>query len=100
MIRRQWNALRVGHHVLVHDEGDAGQPLLRGRVTAVQTAPGSNDIAIRVPSTRGSSRVIHPNRLAVHLDEFEPEARCWRCDARADEALRPRQKAAVPDSTT
>jgi hypothetical protein len=85
--------------VLVHDEGDAGQPLLRGRVTEVRTAVGSNDVAIRVPSTGGTSKVIHPNRLAVHLDEYEPESRCWRCDARADEALRPRQKVATPDDT-
>jgi hypothetical protein len=88
MIRLQWNALRVGHHVLVHDETDPGLPLVPGRVTMVQAAPGSNDVAIRIPSTRGPSKVVHPPRLAVHLEDLDPEARCWRCDAGADEALR------------
>jgi hypothetical protein len=94
MIRLQWNALRVGQHVLVHDDTEAGQPLVPGRVTEVETAPGANEIGIRIPSTRGPSKVVHPSRLAVHLDELEPEARCWRCEASADHArsraIRPR----------
>lgn len=93
MNRLEWNALRVGHRVLVHDEAEAGLPLVPGRVTMVQAASGSNDVAIRIPSTRGPSKVVHPPRLAVHLEELDPEARCWRCEARADEALRPRHKA-------
>jgi hypothetical protein len=93
MIRRQWNALRVGHHVRVHDESEAGLPLVPGRVTMVHAASGSNDVAIRIPSTRGPSKVVHPPRLAVHLEALDPDARCWRCDARHDEALRPRHKA-------
>lgn len=95
MIRRQWNALRVGHHVLVHDEAEAGLPLVPGRVTMVHATPGSNDVAIRIPSTRGPSRVVHPPRLAVHLEELDPEARCWRCEARHDETLRRRRKAST-----
>jgi hypothetical protein len=93
MIRLQWNALRVGQHVLVHDETEAGMPLVPGRVATVQAASGSNVVAIRIPSTRGPSKVVHPPRLAVHLDELDPEAHCWRCEARADEALRQRHKA-------
>jgi len=92
MIRLEWNALRVGHHVLVHDETDPGLPLVPGRVAMVQAAPGSNDVAIRIPSTRGPSKVVHPPRLAVHLEDLDPEARCWRCEARHEEALRPRHK--------
>lgn len=97
MIRLEWNTLRVGHHVLVHDETKPGLPLVPGRVTMVHAASGSNDLAIRIPSTRGKSKVIHPPRLAVHLEDLDPEARCWRCDARHDEALRPRHKASTTD---
>ena len=93
MNRVQWNALRIGHHVLVHDETKPGLPLVPGRVTMVHAASGSNDVAIKIRSTRGPSRVVHPSRPAVHLEDLDPEARCWRCDARADEAVRPRHKA-------
>jgi hypothetical protein len=93
MNRLQWNALQVGHRVLVHDEAEAGLPLVPGRVSMVHEASGSNDVAIKIPSARGPSRVVHPARLAVHLEDLDPEARCWRCDARAHEAVRPRHKA-------
>ncbi len=103
MIRLQWNALRVGDHVLVHDEDDAEMALLPGRVTMIQTAPGSNDVAIRVSPARGPSKIVHPRRLAVHLDEFDPDSHCWRCDTRspiARRALRPaKSKPAVETAT-
>ena len=93
MNRIQWNSLQVGHHVLVHDETEPGLPLVPGRVTTVHTESGSNDVAIKISPTRGPSRVVHPPRLAVHHEDLEPEARCWRCDARHDEAMRPRPTA-------
>ena len=97
MIRLEWNALRVGSHVLVHDETEPGLPLVPGRVSNVHAASGSNDVAIRIPSTRGPSRVVHPPRLAVHPEELDPEARCWRCDAGHHKALRPRHKNPTTD---
>ncbi len=81
MIRRSWNALDVGDHVLVHDETAPSQPLLPGRVTAVESATGSNIVSVRVGSGRGSARVVQPRRLAVHLDSGESAERCWRCEA-------------------
>lgn len=92
MNRLQWNALQVGHRVLVHDEAVASLPLVPGLVTTVEAASGSNDVAIKIPSSRGPARVVHPPRLAVHPEDLDPEARCWRCDIRADEVLRPRRK--------
>ena len=99
MNRIQWNTLRVGHHVLVHDETKPGLPLVPGRVTMVHAASGSNDVAIKIPSTRGPSKVVHPPRLAVHLEDLDPEARCWRCDTNHDEALRARHKAPTTGGT-
>jgi hypothetical protein len=102
MIRLQWNALRVGDHVLVHDEDDTEMALVPGRVTMIQTAQGSNDVAIRL-SGRGASKIVHPRRLAVHLDEFDPDSHCWRCDLQspiARRAPRPaRSKPAVESAT-
>ena len=88
MNRLEWNELRVGDRVLVHDESDARAPLLPGRVTEVAEAPGSNDVAIRVPASRGKSQIVRPPRLSVHLDDLDPESRCWRCEARVDDFAR------------
>lgn len=86
MIRSEWNELRVGEHVRVHEETDAGWVLVPGRVTTVVSAPGSNDVAIRLPSKRGPSRIVHPRRLLVHPEELGADSRCWRCRPEASDA--------------
>lgn len=80
MIRRQWNSLQVGHHVLVHDDADRALRLVPGRVTMIEATPGSNDVTIRISPPRGPTRVVQPRRLAVHLDTGEAPERCWRCE--------------------
>ena len=59
MLRLEWNALRAGDEVVVHDPGDPGMRLLPGVVTMVQTAKDSNDIGIRVASPGGACRYSH-----------------------------------------
>jgi hypothetical protein len=81
MIRHEWNALQVGHHVLVHDDGDATMALTPGRVTMTEPAPGSNNVTIRISPRGGPARLVQPRRLAVHLDTGESTERCWRCEA-------------------
>ena len=45
----QWNSMRVGEHVMVHDDLDAGFALSPGIVKYVETVGhSSNDVAIRV----------------------------------------------------
>ncbi len=80
MIRRHWNALEVGHHVLVHDDGDPNLALTPGRVTKIDETSGSHSITIRISPRRGASRLVEPSRLAVHLDTGEGYERCWRCE--------------------
>ena len=80
MIRLEWNALQVGHHVLVHDDADPALTLVPGRVTMIQSLPGSNDVSIRISPPGGPKRVVQPRRLAVHLDTGESAERCWRCE--------------------
>lgn len=82
MIRTDWNALRVGHHVLVHDEGDPAAPLIPGRVTEVEDAAGANQVTVRVKPPGRASMIVQPRRLAVHLDSGEATDRCWRCEIR------------------
>jgi hypothetical protein len=81
MIRLEWNALRVGDHVLVHDPRDAEARLLPGVVVDVDPLEGSHDLGIRVKAEREAAVVIRPKRLVVHQDPRDPSERCWRCDA-------------------
>jgi hypothetical protein len=79
MLRFQWNALRVGSKVLMHDPRDAGMRLLDGVVTMVESAGGSNGVAIRVSPNGEPSEVLRPRRLTVHLDPRDLSEPCWRC---------------------
>ena len=84
MIRLAWNSLQVGHRVLVHDDTEPTMPLVPGRVTMIQPAPGSNDITVRISPSSGPARLVQPRRLMVHLDADTETStgaeRCWRCD--------------------
>lgn len=78
----EWNSLRVGDHVLVHDDLDPALQLSDGVVTVVETRQRlANDVGIRV-GPRGAS-VRRPRRHAVHLAPVDRREDCWRCDATA-----------------
>jgi hypothetical protein len=80
-MRLEWNALRVGDKVVVHDPTDPAMPLLPGIVVLVQTMSGPNDIGVSVASPSDRPGVLWPSRLTVHLDPLDPAEECWRCDA-------------------
>ena len=81
MVRLEWNALRVGDKVLVHNPGDSSMRLVPGTVALVQSVRGPNDIGIRVAPKIGRQAVLRPGRLAVHLDPRDPTEECWRCES-------------------
>lgn len=81
MLRFQWNALRPGDHVLVHDDTVASLPLAEGVVVLVQTGHGANDVGIRVDRPAHQHAIVRPRQLAVHLMPLDPDEACWRCDA-------------------
>ena len=81
MNKLQWNALRLGDSVLVHDPRDSTMRLVPATVTLVDTRRRANDIGLRVASVNERSSVVRPNRLAVHLDPLDGTEDCWRCDA-------------------
>jgi hypothetical protein len=83
MIRQEWNSLQVGDHVFVHEDTEANLAAVPGRVVVVDFAEGSNDVSIRISPARGKATVVRPRRLAVHLEELDPDRRCWRCDTHA-----------------
>ena len=66
MLRMEWNALRVGDQVLVHDDDDLAAPLTEGTIRILQSRPsGWNDLAIRLTGSTGP--VIRPRGGACHL---------------------------------
>jgi hypothetical protein len=74
----QWNALRVGDHVRVHDDRALEFELHDGVVANVQTYPhDANDVGIRLDSDAGV--IVHPRRHAVHIDGGGARLECWRC---------------------
>jgi hypothetical protein len=79
MLRFEWNALRNGTAVAVHDDGDRAEHLDPGVVSMVQTVPGNNDVAISIERA-GVHTVVRPTRYAVHLLPINPAEPCWRCE--------------------
>ena len=87
MHRFEWNALRVGDSVLVHDPATPAMGLVPGVVTAFTPLKGSNSVGIRIAATEGDgAAIICPLRQAVHLSPSDPIPTCWRCEILRDAA--------------
>jgi len=89
VLRFQWNALRPGDAVNVHDLESSEMTLLAGRVATVDTRTGrmlANGVRIRVNGDDGVIRLLWPAYMAVHLEPLEPEP-CWRCEEMATTEL-------------
>ena len=81
MLSFEWNSLRSGDAVIVHDDLDPGLALAEGVVTLVEPQPwDTNDGAIRIDEPR--PEVLGPRRHVVHLLPLDRRT-CWRCDANA-----------------
>lgn len=85
----EWDALRSGDLVSVHDDDDVGGQPLPGVVAMVDWAwrrRGSSDVGIRTTELDGTQRVRRPARLATHLHGEGRVAGCWRCAAMRGDA--------------
>jgi hypothetical protein len=81
----QWNALRVGDRVAVHDDLDADLTLSEGVVQLVETnVHDANAVGIRLDDQQ--SGVLRPRRHAVHMLPLDRRFSCWRCDVIAGTA--------------
>jgi hypothetical protein len=79
MLVFQWNALRVGDQVRVHDDRATDLTLHDGVVALLQTHPHrTNDVGIRLDGDAGA--VVYPLRHAVHLGRGDAHEGCWRCE--------------------
>jgi hypothetical protein len=80
MLKFEWNALRTGDKVLMHDRASASPVLVAGVVAMVDAQKGANGVGIRVDAGGGKTTVQWPSHLAVHRDPVtEP---CWECERR------------------
>ena len=78
MLKFQWNALRRGDTVFVHDAADADLGLRAGIVTVVDARPSGHDVGIRLTTRNPPGPVVRPGRFAVHLAAVDDHD-CWRC---------------------
>lgn len=79
MLRFEWNALRIGDGVHVHDPRAADMSLIDGVVASVDAHKGANGVSIRVGGTASKTAVLWPSPVAVHAGSGEPSQSCWRC---------------------
>ena len=93
MLLFQWNSLRVGDPVIVHDDAPLTHPHQEGTVRIVETRFGANDIAVRL----ANGVLVRPRRGAVHSVETGSRD-CWRCHMlTAGNDAATRQRLGVPD---
>ena len=78
MLKFQWEALRRGDTVFVHDASDADLGLRAGIVTLVDVAPSVHDVGLRLITGTPTGSVVRPGRFAVHLAAGDDHD-CWRC---------------------
>ncbi len=89
MLKFEWNALRVGDMVLVHDP-QGRDPAASGTVVTVDTKRerrGANGVGIRV-GAEGEHQVVWPSFLTVHHDPPDLIDDCWRCAALGEAGAR------------
>jgi hypothetical protein len=83
VLRFEWNGLRTGDHVLVHDQRTAEMTLTDGVVASIEAHKGVNGVGIRVGGNGVGTVVLWPSHFVVHSDPSEP---CWRCEELAKRA--------------
>jgi hypothetical protein len=89
VLRFEWNALRPGDHVLVHDPRTADMTLTDGVVTSVDTHKRVNGVGICVDALDGDAAILWPSPFVVHHDPPDPSEPCWRCQELGDGAAPP-----------
>ena len=96
MLKFQWNGLRRGDTVFIHDPSDADLGLRAGVVTLIDVGRRGPDVGIRLTTSTPNGRVIRPGRFAVHLAAVNDDD-CWRCSdnrpQRRDIGVAPRPRA-------
>jgi hypothetical protein len=82
MLRFQWDSLRRGDHILVHDVHAPDLGLRPAVVELVDSSGPRHDIAARYVDGPDAGTMVRPGRFATHFDPLEGDTDCWRCDER------------------
>ena len=75
----QWDSLRRGDHVLVHDAATPDLRLRPGIVALLDATGRRRDVAIRYTDGADAGSVVRPGRFATHYDPLTDADSCWRC---------------------
>jgi|SRR5215213_2122106 len=78
MLRFQWDSLRRGDHIVVHDAARADLKLRSADVVLLDTR-GPDTTSPCYNDGPDAGRVVRPGRFAVHADPLD-DIGCWRCD--------------------
>ena len=81
MLRFQWDSLRRGDHILVHDRGAPDLGLRPAIVALVDSTGPRRDVAVRYTDGPDAGRLVRPGRFAIHHAPLTDAdiAACWRC---------------------
>jgi hypothetical protein len=79
MLRFQWDSLRRGDHILVHDVRAVDLGLRPAIVELVDSSGPRRDIAARYTDGTDAGRLVRPGRFAIHPDPLTGAPDCWRC---------------------
>jgi len=80
MLRFQWDSLRRGDRLLVHDAATPHLGLRPAEVVCLDTTPTGYDVGVRYTDGADAGTVVRPGRFAVHFDPISDESACWRCE--------------------
>jgi uncharacterized protein YwbE len=80
----EWNALREGDKVVVHDQDKKERAPKRGVVALIDTESHIHGVGIRTANANGTNVIVWPSYLAVHRDPRDQAEPCWRCQALAE----------------
>jgi hypothetical protein len=78
MLKFQWDGLRRGDTVFVHDARDADLGLRAGSSQSSTFRLFGHDVGIRLTTGTRTGPVVRPGRFAVHLAAADDDAG-WRC---------------------
>jgi len=79
MLTLEWNALRAGDRVFMHDATKATGAVIRGVVATVNTHKVYNGVGIRGVGVGARRGIVWPSPFVVH--NVASDKRCWRCQA-------------------
>ena len=84
MLKFDWNSLRIGDRVLVHDSEGAQLTLRPGVVAMIDARKGAKRAGVRFTGSDEQLGIRWPSYRTMHRDPRASNDQCWRCDEAVD----------------